>query len=150
VRFAFPDGVTALDRTAAAAGTFTAAVGGLAVTGWLLDLDALKGAGGSITMKPNAAFGLAASGLSLCASVSGRAGARRLAAPLAMAAGAIGALTLSEHIVGWNLGIDELVFVEAPGSPATASPGRMGPHASISLTLVSLALLLLRWCPRMA
>jgi PAS domain S-box-containing protein len=53
-------------------------------------------------------------------------------------------LTLSQHIVGWNLGIDELLFTEAPGAEATASPGRIGPNGSMSLVLACVAILLLR------
>jgi hypothetical protein len=126
-------GAAGLARASAAAGTFAAAVGALALTGWALDVDVLKGAGGAITMKPNAALGLVACGLSLRAYVSSRRAVRWLSPVLAVCGGAIGILTLSQHIGGWNLGIDELLFVEAPGSPATSSPARMGPVASFSL-----------------
>ncbi len=142
--------MTSLDRTTAAAGTFATAVGALALAGWALDIDVLKGAGGAITMKPNAAFGLVACGLSLRARVSSHRPVRRLSAVLAFAGGLIGFLTLTQHVGGRNLGIDELVFAEAPGSPATASPGRMGPVASTSLTLVAASLLLLRRRPKAA
>jgi signal transduction histidine kinase len=119
----------------------------MALAGWTLDNEVLKGAGGAITMKANAAVGLFASGLSLRLIV-GRGRVRLwLALACAVVAGAIGMLTLSEHLVGWNLGIDELLFIEAPGALATASPGRMGLNGSVSLSLASLALLLLRWRP---
>src|SRR5215203_2137899 len=134
----------------AAAGTFAVAVGALALAGWALDIDVLKGAGGAVTMKPNTACGLVACGLSLRARVSSYRVVRRLAAVFAVAGGLIGFLTLTQRIAGWNLGIDELVFAEAPGSPATVSPGRMGPVASISLTIVATSLLLLRRCPKAA
>src|SRR5262249_53538811 len=68
----------------------------------------------------------------------------RLATALAAIAGLVGALTLSEHVLGWNLGIDQLLVAEAPGAPATTSPGRMGPNAAMSLAFASLALLSLR------
>ena len=51
-------------------------------------------------------------------------------------------LTLSEHLVGWNLGIDQLLFEESGGALATASPGRMGPPASSCFTFAGIALLL--------
>jgi signal transduction histidine kinase len=142
--------VTAPNRVSAAAGTFATAIGALTLVGWALELDVLKGLGGAITMKPNAAFGLVACGLSLNAQLSRRRALCRLAPVLAVAGGVIGFLTLSQHVIGWNLGIDELVFVEGPGSPATASPGRMGPNASLSLTLAAASLLLLRRRPRLA
>ena len=139
-----------LERVSAAAGTFAAAVGALALTGWTFDLDVLKGAGGAITMKPNAALGLVACGLSLRAYVSSRRIVHWLSLALAVCGGAIGILTLSQHLVGWNLGIDELLFVEAPGSPATASPARMGPVASSSLAAAAIALIVMRRRPRLA
>ena len=142
--------VTALDRLSAAAATLAVGIGGMALTGWIVDNDLLKGAGGPILMKANAATGLVACGLALHASVAHRPLVRWLAVPLAILAGALGILTLSEHIIGWNLGIDELLFVEAPGSPATASPGRMGPNASLSLTFIATAVLLLHRRPRVA
>ena len=128
----------------AAAGTFAAGVGALALAGWALDVDVLKGAGGPITMKPNAAFGLVACGLSLRAYVSSRQIVRRFTPGLALCAGLIGILTLAQHVTGWNLGIDELLFIEAPRSPATSSPARMGAVASLSLTAASAALLMMR------
>ena len=143
-------GAAGLPRASAAAGTFAAAVGALALTGWALDIDVLKGAGGAITMKPNAALGLVACGLSLRAYVSSRRAVRWLSPVLAVCCGAIGILTLSQHFVGWNLGIDELIFAEAPGSPATASPARMGPVASSSLTAMGVALLVMRRRPGIA
>ncbi|MBA3922079.1 MAG: PAS domain-containing sensor histidine kinase, partial [Nostocaceae cyanobacterium] len=38
----------------------------------------------------------------------------------------ISVLTLSEYFLGWNLGIDELLFRDLPLSAATLYPGRMG------------------------
>jgi hypothetical protein len=55
----------------------------------------------------------------------------------------VGGLTLSEHLFGWDAGIDQRLFQEAPGAPATVSPGRMGPPASSCLLLAGVALLLL-------
>ena len=137
----FPPGL-AESRFTRAASLFLIAVGLIVLTGWMLDLHVLKGLTGSITMKANAALGLLAAGVAL--GLLGVRGTWARVAGLASAtlAGTIGALTLSEHIVGWNLGIDELLFREAPGAVATTSPGRMGPHSSTSLTLSSIAL----WC----
>jgi signal transduction histidine kinase len=116
-------------------------VGLLVLVGWTFDIDILKGAGHTITMKPNAAVGLIASGLSLIAAAASRApwtgGAMTLAALVALTGG----LTLSEHLAGWDLQIDQLLFEEPPGAAATASPGRMGPNASTSLMLIGIALL---------
>ena len=124
-------------------------VGLIVLTGWTFDLPLLRSLSGEITMKANAAIGLLAAGLALCLS-GRRSGVARFAGRTsAILAGALGALTLSEHITGWNLGIDELLFTEEPGAPATASPGRMGPNSSVSLTIASIALMrLYRATPR--
>jgi signal transduction histidine kinase len=119
-------------------------VGTTVLTGWTFDVDVLKSAGHSITMKPNAAIGLIACGVSLLCGALASGIRRYIALASAFLAGLIGALTFSEHVVGWNLGIDELFFHEAPGAASTASPGRMGPNASLSLTLASIALISLQ------
>jgi signal transduction histidine kinase len=118
--------------------------GALVLTGWMLDIEVLKGAGHSITMKPNAATGLIACGISLLCGAVAAGWARPLAMLTAALAGTIGSLTLSQHLVGWNLGIDELIAREAPGAASTASPGRMGPNGSLSLTLAGISLLSLQ------
>ncbi|MGE5813514.1 MAG: sensor histidine kinase, partial [Acidobacteriota bacterium] len=132
---------TTLDRVPPLAGTFAIAVGTSVLAGWVLDNDLLKGAGHAITMKPNAAIGLAACGLALLIGGIDASGARRrFACGAAILVGVIGLLTLSEHVVGWDLGIDQLLFAEVAGAPATVAPGRMGPNASTSLLLAGLAL----------
>jgi signal transduction histidine kinase len=55
----------------------------------------------------------------------------------------IGLATLSEHVFGWNLGIDERLFADTPGVAATASPGRMGPPASTCFAVAGISLVLL-------
>jgi hypothetical protein len=64
----------------------------------------------------------------------------RVAGALALA---LGGATLSQHLAGWDLGIDQLLFTEPPGAAATASPNRMGLNASISFVLLGSALALL-------
>ena len=51
-------------------------------------------------------------------------------------------LTLSEHIFGWNLGIDSLLLSRAWGQHAAAAPMRMGPPASVSFVILGIALIL--------
>ena len=128
------------------AGGGVALVGALVLLGWSLDIDRLKSVYGPITMKTNAGIGLLLCGGSLW---SLSRGFRRIAAGGAAAGAALGALTLSQHLFGWNLGIDQLLFSEAAGAAGTASPNRMGPNASTSLTLGGVALLLMcRGTPR--
>ncbi|HEX2139434.1 MAG TPA: HAMP domain-containing sensor histidine kinase [Woeseiaceae bacterium] len=119
--------------------------GALALAGWILDSAALKGLSAGITMKANAAlaFLFAGASLWLFAARPYRSGYRRAGQALALAAGSIGIATFSQHLFGWNLGIDQLLFAEPPGAVATTSPGRMGPPASACFTLAGIALLLL-------
>jgi hypothetical protein len=131
------------DRQTVFASVLLVAIGALVLVGWTFDLDALKGLGGAITMKANTALALVSVAVALRFHDSGRHSIQRLGRVCIVLTGIIGSLTLSEHIGGWNLGIDELLFGEAPGAAATTSPGRMGPNASLSLTLAAMALWLL-------
>lgn len=71
----------------------------------------------------------------------------RLSRASAVAAGAsimlIGGLTLSEHLLGTDLGIDQLLASEPPGAIANTTPNRMGVPGSSSLFLLGVALILL-------
>jgi len=119
-------------------------LGGLAtLTGWASGSALLTDwAHTGITMKANAALAAAAAGGALLLMVwlpSSRVAARTFA----LAAAALGALTLFEHLSRLNLGIDTLLFDEAPGARATAAPGRMGPPASTSFLLIGSGVALL-------
>ena len=133
---------------ARAAGVVALLVGGGHLVAWGAGVMARAG-GGTITMKTNAALGLLLSGISLMLLAPERPSLllRRLAQGLATVVVAIGAATLSEHIVGWNLGIDELLATEPVGAAATVSPNRMGPPGSLSFVLLGTALLLLSRTP---
>lgn len=124
-------------------GVFAITVGVVVLTGWTFDIPLLKG-GGQITVKANTALAMMLCGIALILTAESSA-ARRVISMLAGAFVAVLALlTLSEHVMGWDFRIDVLLFHEPPGAPATASPGRMGPNAAISLTLAGIALILLQ------
>ncbi len=120
-------------------------VGLLVLIGWLFDIYELKSGYGNITMKANSALSLFLAGLSLWALNLDEKNALTLRAAQVCAAlvTLVGILTLSEHVFGWNLGIDQLLFTEQTGALATASPGRMGPPASFCFTFSGITLLLL-------
>lgn len=126
-------------RASVAAGVAAAAVGAFVLFGWIWNIESFKTIYGPITMKTNAAIGLLLCGTSLAV-------LRRspwFSMWCAACAGLIGGFTLSEHLAGWDLGIDQVLFTEAPGAAATASPNRMGLNASTGFMLASLALYLL-------
>src|SRR6185503_7287711 len=114
------------------------AIGAGAVTflGWALHIPRLTDwVGTNINMKANSALGAVVAGAAvLVAALLPRQTIllRILAVPVAL----LGGLTLAEHAFSVNLGIDTLLFDEAPGAVATMAPGRMGPPASISFLLL--------------
>jgi PAS domain S-box-containing protein len=122
-----------------------ALVGGLVtLAGWAFDIPRLaEWDANGINMKPNAAVAASAAGLGvlLCGLPGWRGG--RAVRFLGIMVGLIGGLTLTEHVVGWNLGIDTLLWGEPAGERATAAPGRMGPPACTAFVLIGMALVLI-------
>ncbi|MDO9537725.1 MAG: PAS domain-containing protein [Thermoplasmata archaeon] len=99
---------------------------------------------GVLTVKANTALLMifAGSALLLLAVKDALGWRRRAGALLSTLIFLIGSLTLSEHLFGWNLGIDQLLAKEAPGAISTVSPNRMGPPASVCNIIIGAALLL--------
>jgi signal transduction histidine kinase len=133
-----PRSVAVARRISTLCGILVIGVGSVVLAGWIWKQVGLTAFGGEITMKTNAAIALLCGGAGLLT----RARAPRVAAACGACCAAIGALTILEHLTGWNLGIDQALFREAGGAIATASPNRMGLNASTSLTLAGLALML--------
>lgn len=113
---------------------------------WALDNPLLKLAPpGQVTMKPNAAVGFALAALALRL-LAGRAGPpwrQRIALGFALVVGVLGAVTLTEYLLGTNLGIDQLLFHEPAGAFGTSHPGRMAPQAAVCFMLLGATLWLL-------
>lgn len=121
-----------------------ALVGGAHLVAWLTGVMENRGIT-SITMKTNTSLCLLLGGAALLLLVPDEAHAGRRWAARACAAITllVGVLTLSEHVVGWNLRIDELLASEPATPLGVTAPNRMGPPASMCSTLAGLALLLL-------
>jgi PAS domain S-box-containing protein len=117
-------------------------LGGLvSLGGWITGVHRLADWGASgITMKANAAIAAASAGACLLLLVL-RPGLRLAIRSLSVLVMALGGLTLIEHLSGWDLRIDTLLFHEDPGARATAAPGRMGLPASTSFLLLGAATL---------
>ncbi|HVK37195.1 MAG TPA: ATP-binding protein [Candidatus Kapabacteria bacterium] len=132
------------------AGLIALAIGVMVLVGWALDIAILKSPTGTLTMKANAALALALAGISLF----GLHGVREPAEPWLRSllrgafigaggvVGVLGLLTLSEHVFGVDLGIDQMLAYEPAGALATASPGRFGVPASVCFSSFGVALVL--------
>ena len=118
-------------------GLFVGIVGVLAITGWILDVAALKSLNPSwAMMKANTGVCLAFLGSALM--LFGHPRHRRATTVLAACALAIAGLTLSQDAFGWNLGIDELLAAD-PSSPDR--PGRPAPSTAALLGMLAIAVL---------
>jgi signal transduction histidine kinase len=126
----------------AAATLYAITAGTITFLGWVLHRPGLTDwTGSGINMKANPALGAIVAGaalLLLALAPRQRVLVRILAVPVAL----LGGLTLVEHLFRVDLGIDTLLFDEAPGAAATMAPGRMGPPASTAYLLLGLALFL--------
>lgn len=126
---------------AAGLGLYAILGGALVLTGWLADVPILTAWDGTgISMMPNAAVCAMGAGAALTALAFG---ARRwLVVGLGIFVALIGAATLFEFATGMDLGIDQFIVAREWGQVGTAAPGRMGPPASASWTLLGLSLAL--------
>ena len=123
----------ALPGLARVAGAMSSAIGVIVLAGWLLDVDSLKRvAPGLATMKPNTALCIVALGAVLV--LDGLAWFRRVVLGAVMAM--VGA-TLAEYALGVSFGIDELLFMDAPGTPY---PGRMAVSSAVCFIVLAASL----------
>ena len=114
--------------------------GAITLLGWVTGIQRLADWEASgITMKANAAVACCLAGAALIVqTIAPRRSATRMA--LSFVVFLLGAITLLEHLTGWNPGLDTLLFQEPPGARATAAPGRMGIPASTSFILLGTAI----------
>jgi PAS domain S-box-containing protein len=129
-----------LTRLAAALVTIS---GLIVLIGWIGNIGDFKSVYGPITMKANCAIALILGGISLFGLTINHKQLNVLSQICAGLILLIGLATLTEHLTGWNLGIDELLFRESPGAIATTRPGRMGVTASTCFVLFGISILIL-------
>ncbi len=127
------------------AGALVVSIGCLALIGWVLDIAVLKSVlPGFVTMKANTALGFVLAGTSLFLSAKPTSYKKRLVSRLCtLVVFTLGLSTLSEYLFGWDLGIDQLLFTDAPQSVFTTHPGRMSQLTALSFTLAGVALWLI-------
>ena len=133
-------------RLAAAAGITVAFLGCAVLAAWFFDLPVLKSLDPDwATMKPNTALSFLLAGAALwLLSPAEPAPKRQLAGRLgAVAVSAIALLTIAAYAFDYDLGIDQLLFVD-PTTPASLHPGRPAPTTAGFFLLIAVALLLLR------
>jgi PAS domain S-box-containing protein len=144
-----PDVVRGLNRFVALASLFSIAVGLAGLIGWTFGITILKSViPGQVIIKPNAAVALVLCGGSLwllrSRGMQGPTGIRKHAGQaLAGIVALAGLLSLSEHLFGWDLGIDQALFVDDNPFEAFGSlrPGLMAPITALDFLLLGLALL---------
>jgi two-component system cell cycle sensor histidine kinase/response regulator CckA len=124
---------------AAVLGWYALGAGLLSFMGWVLDVRRLTAWNGAISIQPNTALAATAAGAGLVLLAHG---GRRTVVPFAVASALIGLATVFEHASGVDLGIDALLTFGRPwAGTATVAPGRMGPPAATSWTLLGIGLL---------
>jgi PAS domain S-box-containing protein len=131
------------------AGAYALLTGLATLAGWAADLPRLTdwNADG-ISMFPNTAACAAVSGLCLLLLTVGGARVRGVVRALASLVATIGGVTLLEHLVGFDAGIDTLLLERPWGQVGAVSPMRMGPPASTAFLAAGVALILLANGPR--
>jgi len=121
-----------------ATGLYAVAGGSITLIGWFADIRRLTDWENSgISMMPNAAIAAICVGLALVLSARRD---RRAVIVFGAIAASIGGATLAQHATGLDFGIDKLLLFREWGQRATVAPGRMGPPASMSFTLLGTAL----------
>ena len=137
---------TSIARMRTAASVCTAAalgIGLILIAGWGLKAEGFKSfLVGHVAAKPNAALCIVLAATAQLLGNRWEDWANRLAQVLYTVVGIIAALTFFEWVSGWDLRIDQRLFVESPGAVETAYPGRMAAVTALELILLSAAALI--------
>ena len=121
----------------------TFSMGFTALLGWLFNINILKRVHPAlVTMKANTAVCLMLIAVSvlLVRDPSTSTTRRRIAQVCAAIVAIVGLATLSQHLFGWDLGIDQLLFKESWQEAGRSFPGRMGVAASLNFFFLGVAM----------
>lgn len=121
-------------------------IGGAALMGWIFNIEVLKRIHPAlVTMKANTAvcLMLVAASVFLLQDRTASQSKRIISLLCGAIVAFVGLITLSEHIVGWNTGLDQLLFYESKAEAGLSFPGRMGVAASLNFSLIGIALALI-------
>jgi PAS domain S-box-containing protein len=144
-----PHVVRGLNRFVTFTALFSVAVGLLGLVGWLFHIAMLKSViPGRVVIKPSTTLCFVLIGFALWLlrkkdNLPLPRVRERWGQALAAVSGLAGLLNLTEYMVGWDSGIDQMLF---PGTAAAATgPGLLDPITALDFVLLGLALLLLDW-----
>lgn len=129
-----------------AATLFVIAVTSLAISRMLFNLHALKSLmSGLENMKFNTALCMLFSGIALFILDQQRSGksGRKISKTLSLSVVLITLLTLAEHVLNWNIGLDDFFYKHPAASSTILHPGRMPAATAVFLLLFNAALLLM-------
>ncbi len=125
-------------------GAFAVMAGAVTLVGWFAAFPWLTDWFGSgIAMFANTAACAVGAGAALILAILKPRWCARLSSLLGAGVALLGGATLFQHVSGIALGIDTFLVTPNWGTRAAMAPGRMGPPASVSFTLLGLALWLL-------
>lgn len=125
-------------------GVYALLGGGVTLVGWCARVPWLTDWGDDgIAMFVNTAVMAAAGGAALVLQNVGRKRGAVMSRVLGLIVAVIGSATLFEHLSGMDLGIDQLFVRDPWGTRAATVPGRPGPPAALSFTILGIALALL-------
>src|ERR1039457_3166169 len=114
------------------------------LAGWAFDIQILKSIAPSFTtMKANTAvcFLLSSVALYLARTPENRSRYRPAVLFLCVLVALTSLLTLTEYLVGWNLGIDELFFRDPEHAGTPFPPGRFAPGTGVGFLFITAAIL---------
>lgn len=138
------DGNAAPRKVALLLGLFVAAIGASVLAGWLLDVAVLRSAlPFGVPMRANVALGMLMCGLALALLSLGNSAklGPLFAATVGVLVIVLGALTLSQDLFSWDLGIDQWLVRDTTGTTRFAVPGRMSPPTAFCFLLIGTGLL---------
>lgn len=130
------------------AGLFSILIGTFVLLFWTIDITILYNIFPQfVTMKANTAIAFLLAGIALCLlqKENHKPLSRMIFYTSSFIVLLIGILSLLEFLLSVDLGIDQLIFKEAPGAVATVIPGRMSFLTAICFSLIGISLLLARY-----
>lgn len=138
----FKDSLPKISRTtlAYAAGIITAIVGIIVLAGWQFDITIFKTIfPNSVSMKANTAAAFLVAGLALIFLQRSGMAANIFVRFCGLVIMLIGFMSLVQHIFGWDIGFNEILFREPAGTIGTSHPGLMAPSTALNFLLLGCA-----------